>query len=133
MSCGVGHRNGSDPALLWLWCKPAAVALIRSLAWEPPCAAGAALKRKREENTLFKNIYIKTHSILQLPEGYTGPFYKSKNNHEVTMILFFLYLETVCYFIILRIIIIYQLFTTTLKKNWEFPSWLSSNKSDYYL
>ena len=20
MSCGVGHRYGSDPTLLWLWC-----------------------------------------------------------------------------------------------------------------
>ena len=28
MSSGVGHRCGSDPALPWLWCKPAAVALI---------------------------------------------------------------------------------------------------------
>ena len=27
MSCGVGHRLGSDPALLWLWCRPAATAL----------------------------------------------------------------------------------------------------------
>ena len=24
MSCGVGHRGGSDPALRWLWCGPAA-------------------------------------------------------------------------------------------------------------
>ena len=28
MSCGVGHRRGSDPALLWLWCRPVATALI---------------------------------------------------------------------------------------------------------
>ena len=21
MSCGVGGRSGSDPTLLWLWCK----------------------------------------------------------------------------------------------------------------
>ena len=45
MSCGVACRCGSDPALLWLWCRPAAVALTRPLAWEPPpYAAGAALK-----------------------------------------------------------------------------------------
>ena len=25
---GVGHRHGSAPALLWLWCRPAAAALI---------------------------------------------------------------------------------------------------------
>ena len=28
VSCGVGCRCGSDPALLWLWCRPAAAALI---------------------------------------------------------------------------------------------------------
>ena len=28
MSCGVGHRYSSDLALLWLWCRPAAVAPI---------------------------------------------------------------------------------------------------------
>ena len=50
MSCGVGRRRGSDPALLWLWCRPAATAPIRPLAWEPPHAAGLALKsRKRKE------------------------------------------------------------------------------------
>ena len=27
-----------DPALLWLWFRPAVVALIRPLAWEPPYA-----------------------------------------------------------------------------------------------
>ena len=25
LSCGVGHKCGSDPMLLWLWCRPAAV------------------------------------------------------------------------------------------------------------
>ena len=42
MSCGVGHRCGSDTELLWLWHRPAAVALIIPLAWEPPYALGAA-------------------------------------------------------------------------------------------
>ena len=28
VSCSVGRRRGSDLALLWLWYKPAAVALI---------------------------------------------------------------------------------------------------------
>ena len=49
MSCGVGHRCGSDPKLLWLWCRPAATALIGSLAWEPPYAAGAVLKRQKNQ------------------------------------------------------------------------------------
>ena len=46
VSCGVGHRC-SDLVLLWLWRRPAAVAPIQPLAWELPCAAGAALKRKK--------------------------------------------------------------------------------------
>jgi len=28
MSCGIGHRHGSDRAFLWLWHRPAAAALI---------------------------------------------------------------------------------------------------------
>ena len=42
MSCGVGHRRGSDPVLLWS--SLAAIALIRLLDWEPAYALGAALK-----------------------------------------------------------------------------------------
>ena len=49
MSCGVGHRRGSDPALLWLWRRPATVALIRPLAWEPPYAADAALEKTKNK------------------------------------------------------------------------------------
>ena len=47
MSCGVGRRHGLDPTLLWLWRRPVATALIRPLAWEPPYAVGAALKRQK--------------------------------------------------------------------------------------
>ena len=47
ISWGVGRTHGSDPLLLWLWCRPAAVASIRPLAWESPCAAGVALKRPK--------------------------------------------------------------------------------------
>ena len=46
VSCGAGRRRGSDPVLLWLCCRPAAVALIGHLAWEPPYATGVALKSK---------------------------------------------------------------------------------------
>ena len=50
MSCGVGRRCGTDLALLWLWCRPAAVALIQPLAWELLYATGAALKRKTKRH-----------------------------------------------------------------------------------
>ena len=47
MNCGVGHRCSTDLVLLWLWYRPAVVALIRPLAWESPYAIGAALKKKK--------------------------------------------------------------------------------------
>ena len=47
----VSFRCGLDPELLWLWCRPAATALIRPLAWELPYAMGAALeKTERQKN-----------------------------------------------------------------------------------
>ena len=49
MSCGVGCRRGSDHELLWLWCMPAATAPTQLLAWEPPHATGAALKRQKTQ------------------------------------------------------------------------------------
>ena len=49
MSCGVGHRCGSDLALLWLWCRLVATAPIRRLAWESPCAVGVALKGQKKK------------------------------------------------------------------------------------
>ena len=41
-----------DLALLWLWRRPAAAALIQPLAWELPYAAGAALKRPKTKGFL---------------------------------------------------------------------------------
>ena len=55
MSCGVGHRRSLDPALLWLWRRPAATALIRPLAWESACATGLALRRKKKRKKKKKN------------------------------------------------------------------------------
>ena len=55
MNCGVGCRGGSDPALLWLWCRPAATAPIRPLVQEPPYAVGCSPKEtKRHIDTHTK-------------------------------------------------------------------------------
>ena len=35
--------------MLWLWHRPAAVALIGPLAWEPPYAMGTALKGQKKK------------------------------------------------------------------------------------
>ena len=50
MSCGVGHRRGSDLVFPWLWCRLAAAAPVQPLVWELPFATGAALKRLKKEN-----------------------------------------------------------------------------------
>ena len=52
MSLGVGCRHGSDSVLLWLWCRPAAIALIQPIAWEPPYATGVALKSNNNNNNI---------------------------------------------------------------------------------
>ena len=49
MSCGAGHRCSSDPTLLWLWHRPAAVAPTGPLVWEPTCATSTAPKSKKKE------------------------------------------------------------------------------------
>ena len=64
MSCGVGHRHGSDLVLLWLWCRLAAVALIKPLAWEPIYAMGAALKKEKK---FLKNQNLKRQKNIWLP------------------------------------------------------------------
>ena len=56
MSCGVGRRRGSDPVWLWLWQRPVATALIRPLAWEPPCAMGAALEKAKRQKKKKKKV-----------------------------------------------------------------------------
>ena len=55
MRCGVGCRCGSDSELLWLWRRLAGTAPIRPLAWEPPYAVGAALKKAKKTKENEKN------------------------------------------------------------------------------
>ena len=67
MSYGVGRRCGLDLALLCLWLWPASRVLIWPLAWEPPCAAGVALKskkkkEKRKKGRMFSGKLIKFKS-----------------------------------------------------------------------
>ena len=46
---GVGRRRSSDLALLWLWRRLAATALIRPLPWESSYASDAALKGQKDK------------------------------------------------------------------------------------
>ena len=72
MSRGGGHRHSSNLALLWLWCGPATVTLIRPLARKLPCATGVALKskKKKKENYFLIKMelchYILTYLTLKI-------------------------------------------------------------------
>ena len=73
MSCGVGHRCGLDPALLWLWRRSVATAPIRPLAWAPPYAAGAALeKAKRQNKKTIMQMHVKKSLRLGVEETPKG-------------------------------------------------------------
>ena len=73
MSYGVGCRLCSDPVLLWLWCRLAATAPIRSLAWKPPYAIGAAQEMaKRQKKVSGPGVPI-------MAQWLTNP----TRNHEV--------------------------------------------------
>ena len=73
MSCGVGQRGVSNPALLWLWHRLTAVAPIQPLAWELAYVTGATLKRKkrkeRKEGSEGKIIDEQKLTIFQLIQG----------------------------------------------------------------
>ena len=67
VSCGVGRRCGSDPALLWLWRRLATTAPIPPLAQEPPYAAGAAQEwqkdKKKNKQTKKKLELLKAYIL----------------------------------------------------------------------
>jgi len=71
MSCGVGCRCGSNPVLLWLWCRPAATALSQPLAWDFPYAMGGILKKdktktktKKPHQLLYMRIRVRSLASL---------------------------------------------------------------------
>ena len=52
----------SDPVLLWLWCRPAAVARFGPLAWEPPYATSADLKKQKQKQNKKNYIEVLPHT-----------------------------------------------------------------------
>ena len=58
-SCSVGHRCGSESVLPWLWCRPAAAALIWSLVWEILYTAGVAIGKKKGGRKICKFMMLK--------------------------------------------------------------------------
>ena len=63
MSCGgVGGRCSSDLALLWLWCRPAAIAQ-NNPPTKTPKPPGAAQKKKKKKKKKPKKTKPKKPSI----------------------------------------------------------------------
>ena len=85
MSCGVDRRCDSDLALLWLWRRPGAIALIRPPAWEPPYTTGVALKSKKKKNKK-KNPYAFKRQITEIREENTIMYIKYWN--KITRFLY---------------------------------------------
>ena len=77
----------SDPALLSLWHRPAATALIQSLAWEPPYATGAALKRQKKKkifpNKLFPNKIVFSRYFTQDRNAMKENNFKKVNSGDI--------------------------------------------------
>ena len=60
MSCGVGCSRGSDPTLLWLYHRLAAVAPVQPLSGELPYATSVALKNKnKKKEKCLKGLKVK--------------------------------------------------------------------------
>ena len=66
MSCGVGHRLSSDAMLLWLWCRPAAVALIQPLAWEISYASDVTLRKQQQQQQNILGVPIVAQRVMNL-------------------------------------------------------------------
>ena len=71
MGCGVGCRCSSDPVLLWLWCRPAAVAPVQHLVWEFPYAVSVVLESKNKIKILKKEHTMFNLKIMGAPENKT--------------------------------------------------------------
>ena len=79
MSCGVGLRHVPDPMLLWLWCRLAATAPIRPLAWEPPHAAGVALEKTKKKKKKKKRKDVPTYVINYPYKHFLSAYCKLEN------------------------------------------------------
>ena len=81
-------RCSLDLLLLWLWCRPVAVAVIRPLAWEPPYAMGTAQemakkrpkKKKKKKKTKRRNPPVPS-------SGSTVSFLSINFNLHITCVL----------------------------------------------
>ena len=77
MSYSIGCRHCSDPALLWLWRRLAAAALIPPLALELPYGSRAVKKKKKEGRKKERKRERKKNGV-----NLQGLNYKTDENQE---------------------------------------------------
>ena len=58
MTCGVGRRGGLDLTLLWLWCRPAATALIQLLDGNLHKPQAPSLKKKKKVGGMWDALRV---------------------------------------------------------------------------
>ena len=73
----MGRRRGSDPSLLWLWRRPAAMAVIRPLTWEPLYATGAAQEMAKRHTKKMNSIVTGLQVFMNILER--SSYYLSKH------------------------------------------------------
>ena len=71
MSCGVGHRHGLDPTLLWLWRRLVATALISTPSLETPYATKIA-KTNKQKTGDSTSLWDEVGAFLPSRKGVSG-------------------------------------------------------------
>ena len=96
MSHGVGHRCGSDPVLLWLWCRLATVAPIQPLAWDHSYGAGEILKNNKKKTHMpvpelqsqelgLPSLYLHSESNASLKQTLNKYFWTCENDTSLSV------------------------------------------------
>ena len=86
MSCGVCCRRGSDPALLWLWCRQVGYSSNSTSSLGFPCTAGVALKKQNKQT---RRINMKFKVSFRDPHFNSFTIYPEVGLLDCMIVLFF--------------------------------------------
>ena len=82
MSCGVGHRYGLDLALLWLWRRQAAIALIQPPSLGTSTCRECGPKKQKKKNPRNTNYLKQLKEIENLNRSFTRSHQYSEDSKE---------------------------------------------------
>ena len=75
--------------LLWLWCRPAAAALIRPLVWELAYAAGVDIARKKKKRILTYWTWTRLGERTSVTHWAGVGLYSGQSGRDVAILLAF--------------------------------------------